>query len=241
MRERPWRRRGVAPGEAGAIVGAHPRERRQRRLHARPAQRRRGDAGLEHHGGQSLAAGPQVEPVSTDADELAGWPYIVSRHWKPSPRAAQQSGPCSQCVDRAPCGSAVRSTQFRHVARSAPVPPGPRSTARPGGFVPLATRTIASTGRIAALMLHGNGIALSLLSALSANMVPACGRSFGPDAGAGPRCRARHGRAGPGLVFPGGASPRSVGGGVGIERIDDRRPLRREFRDARHLLRAAAS
>ena len=31
-------------------------------------------------------------------------------------------------------------------------------------------------------MLHGTRIALSLLSALSANMVPACGRSFGPDA-----------------------------------------------------------
>ena len=31
-------------------------------------------------------------------------------------------------------------------------------------------------------MLHGARIALSLLSALSANMVPACGRSFGPDA-----------------------------------------------------------
>lgn len=37
--ERPGRRRRLAPGEAGAIVGTHARERGDRRLHDRPTER----------------------------------------------------------------------------------------------------------------------------------------------------------------------------------------------------------
>jgi hypothetical protein len=42
--ERARTRRGIAPGEPGAVVSAHAREGRDPGLHERPAQRRRGDA-----------------------------------------------------------------------------------------------------------------------------------------------------------------------------------------------------
>src|SRR6187397_3557875 len=65
-------------------------------------------------------------------------------------------------------------------AKGTPVPCWVAVDGSSDGFIPLTTRAIAGTGRIAALMLNRARITLLLLSALSAQIVPACGRSYRP-------------------------------------------------------------
>ena len=91
-REGPAGRRGVAPGEAGAIVGADAGGRRQGGLDARPAQRGGGDAGLEHDGRGFFAAAPDVEPVSAGVDQ-------------PARRRRHRSTHGRECVDEPVIGS----------------------------------------------------------------------------------------------------------------------------------------
>jgi hypothetical protein len=69
-RARP--RAGLAPSEAGAIIGARAREARHGRLHERPADRGPGQRRIEDDDRRTLPHGDQVQAESADVDEAAG-------------------------------------------------------------------------------------------------------------------------------------------------------------------------
>ena len=71
--EGPWSRRCIAPCEAGPVVGAYARERRDCRLHYCPTQGRAGDGGFEQHGRSAIAAADGVQTVPTNVDKASGW------------------------------------------------------------------------------------------------------------------------------------------------------------------------
>src|SRR6188508_2938298 len=100
------------------------------------------------------------------------------------------------------------------IAKGTPVPRWVAVDGSTDGFIPLTTRPIAGTGRIAALMLNRARMTLLLLSALSAQIVPACGRSYRPA----DRNLARSSPASaPGLVQP--DVPRHLADLLVVERI----------------------
>jgi hypothetical protein len=83
-------------------------------------------------------------------------------------------------VERATSAMRGASGSWLNDATQFPVRPTRAAIDSPSGrFIPLASRTIRRAVRIATLMLYRARIALLLFSALSAHMVPACGRSFG--------------------------------------------------------------
>jgi len=62
----------IAPAQASAIVGARRREGRNGRVHARPAQGRGRDTGLEENGRPAIAGTDQMQLLSADADHRPG-------------------------------------------------------------------------------------------------------------------------------------------------------------------------
>ncbi len=70
--EAPRRARRLAPGEAGPIVGADPREFCDFRLNDRPTEGGRGDTGFEKHHRTASPAADGMEAVASDVDQCAG-------------------------------------------------------------------------------------------------------------------------------------------------------------------------
>ena len=65
-------RTGIAVSDAGAVVGTHPGELCDLWLHFAPREIGIPEAGVENHGGGSLARAVDVHLVAADVDELAG-------------------------------------------------------------------------------------------------------------------------------------------------------------------------
>jgi len=107
--------------------------------------------------------------MSADVDELAWRWDLTGRHgiW-----GSGQDGR----------GRHVRNASSGRTAAQVPgatIRPIRASVGGPaGGFIPLTTRAPACVDRIAPLMLNEARIGLLLLSALTAGIAPACGRSF---------------------------------------------------------------
>jgi hypothetical protein len=72
-RERSWGPRWLAPAQAGAIVGADMSESCDVWQHAHPAQRRRGDPGLEQNRRAAAACADHVQRLPVGFDEPPGW------------------------------------------------------------------------------------------------------------------------------------------------------------------------
>ena len=75
--------RGVTPAVAGAIVGAHPRRRCDRRGDEREVVRTLAEAALEDDGRAPRAAARDEQLVPADVDELAA---VAVTDYRRSPR-----------------------------------------------------------------------------------------------------------------------------------------------------------